>query len=325
MKAYVIQNGTYQLVDTPEQQPKGRQVLVHLKTAGLNHRDLNIKDRVGSKAEPYILGSDGAGVIEKTGDEASRLEIGEEVIINPSLNWYDNTEAPPEDFQIVGVPFNGTFAEKILISEDFVERKPTHLNGKEAGVFALSALTGYRALFTQGKIKEGETLFIPGVGGGVTSFIIQMAKAFGARVITTSRDSDKLKQSEKLGYDRGIVTDEDWKIALADEQIDLVIESIGGATFNKSLDVLKKGGRIVTFGSSTNDEFTFNLRSFFYGQYKLIGSTMGSREELHELIPFVEEHNIKPLLDKGYPLDDIDTAFTHLESQKQVGKIYIHM
>ncbi|MGP4040475.1 zinc-binding dehydrogenase [Gracilibacillus sp. D59] len=325
MKAYVIQNGTYQLVDMPEQLPKGRQVLIHLKTAGLNHRDLKIKDRVGNKADPYILGSDGAGVIEKIGDEASRFELGEEVIINPSLNWYDNTAAPPEDFEIVGVPFNGTFAEKILISEDFVERKPTHLSREEAGVFALSALTGYRALFTQGKIKEGETLFIPGVGGGVTSFIIQMAKAIGARVITTSRNYDKLKQAEELGYDRGIVTDEDWKIALADEQVDLVIESIGGATFNRSLEVLKKGGRIVTFGSSTNDEFTFNLRAFFYGQYKLIGSTMGSREELHELIPFIEKHNIKPLLDTGYPLDNIEKAFSHLESQKQVGKIYIHI
>ncbi|QGH34348.1 zinc-binding dehydrogenase [Gracilibacillus salitolerans] len=325
MKAYVIQNGTYQLVDIPEQQPKGRQVLVQLKTAGLNHRDLNIKDRVGNKAERFVLGSDGAGVIEKAGDEASRFEIGEEVIINPGLNWYDNTEAPPEDFEIVGVPFDGTFAKKILISEDFVERKPTHLSWEEAGVFALSALTGYRALFTQGILKEGETLFIPGVGGGVTSFIIQMAKAVGARVITTSRDSDKLKHAEKLGYDRAILTNEDWKIALADEQIDIVIESIGGATFNRSIDVLKKGGRIVTFGSSTNDEFTFNLRSFFYGQYKLIGSTMGSREELHELMQFIEKHNIKPLLDKGFPLDNIETAFTYLESQKQVGKIYIHM
>jgi zinc-binding alcohol dehydrogenase/oxidoreductase len=325
MKAYVVQNGTYQLVNMPELEPKAGQVLVRLKSAGLNHRDLKIKDRVGNKPEPYILGSDGAGVIEKAGEGSSRFKMGEEVIINPGLNWYNNSEAPPKDFEIVGVPFNGTFAEKILIKEDFVERVPTHLNWEEAGSFALSALTGYRALFTQGQIKEGETLFIPGVGGGVTSFIIQMAKAAGARVITSSRDYDKLKQAEQLGFDRGILTDEDWKTVLADEQIDIVIESIGGATFNKSLEVLKKGGRIVTFGSSTNDEITFNLRSFFYGQYKLIGSTMGSREELRELIDFIEKHHIKPLLDKGYPLADIDKAFTHLESQKQLGKIYIYM
>ncbi|MGN8645191.1 zinc-binding dehydrogenase [Gracilibacillus sp. HCP3S3_G5_1] len=325
MKAYVIQNGEYQLKDVPEHYPEGRQVLVRLKTAGLNHRDLQIKERIGKKTEYYILGSDGAGVIERTGEEVTRFEGGEEVIINPSLNWYDNTNAPPKDFEIVGVPFNGTFAEQILISEDFVEIKPNHLRWEEAGVFALSALTGYRALFTQGQIKEGETLFIPGVGGGVTSFIIQMAKAAGARVITTSRETEKLKQAEVLGYDRGILTSEDWKNALADEEIDIVIESIGGATFNRSLDVLKRGGRIVTFGSSTNDEFTFNLRSFFYGQYKLIGSTMGSREELRDLIQFIEKHDIKPFLDKGYPLDEIDNAFSYLASQKQLGKIYIHM
>ncbi|GAE91837.1 zinc-containing alcohol dehydrogenase [Gracilibacillus boraciitolerans JCM 21714] len=141
------------------------------------------------------------------------------------------------------MPYNGTFAEKIVISENFVERKPAHLTWPEAGVFSLSALTGYRALITQGKLKRNETLFIPGVGGGgVTSFIIQMAKVIGARVITTSRQPNKLKEAELLGFDRGLLTDDDWVKELEDEQIDMVIDSIGGATFNRSLEVLKKGG-----------------------------------------------------------------------------------
>ncbi|MDX8044853.1 zinc-binding dehydrogenase [Gracilibacillus sp. S3-1-1] len=325
MKAYVIQNGEYQLKDVEQPDPESNQVIVRLRTAGLNHRDLMIKNRVGNQEGYYILGSDGAGVIEQVGVKAKHFKVGEEVIINPGLNWYHNSEAPPKDFEIVGVPYNGTFAEYILISEDFIERKPTHLNWQEAGVFALSALTGFRALFTQGQIKKGETLFIPGVGGGVSSFIIQMAKAVGARVITTSRNPDKLKQAEQLGFDRGIGTEDNWQAALVDEQIDLVIESIGGSTFNRSLEVLKKGGRIVTFGSSTNDEMTFNLRSFFYGQYKMIGSTMGSKEELQQLIAFSEKHNIKPMLDRGYNLDEIDQAFTYLASQNQLGKLYVNI
>ncbi|WP_058306947.1 zinc-binding dehydrogenase [Gracilibacillus massiliensis] len=323
MKAYVVIDGEYRLRDVPERSPKDNEVLVKLKVAGLNHRDLMLKDRVKDKGKSFILGSDGAGIIEKMGDNASRFQIGDEVIINPSLNWYHKSEAPPKDFEIVGVPFAGTFADKILIHEDFIEQKPKHFSWEEAGVFTLSALTGYRALVTQGNIKKGETLFIPGVGGGVNSFIIQMAKALGARVITSSRDPKKLKESEKLGFDRGVLTTGDWKSELADEQIDMVIESIGGATFNRSLEVLKKGGRIVTYGSSTNDEFTFNLRQFFYGQYKLIGSTMGSREELHELIKLIKEYKISPIMDKGFSFDQIDQAFSYLASQEQLGKVYI--
>ncbi len=183
MKAYVVLDGEYQLSDVPKKEPKGKEVLVKLKTAGLNHRDLKLKDRIGKNSEPFTLGSDGAGIITKAGEKASRFNTGEEVIINPSLNWYDKSDAPPTDFEIVGVPYDGTFAENILISEDFIEKKPAHFTWEEAGIFTLSALTGYRALVTQGKIKKGETLFIPGVGGGVASFIIQIAKVLGARVI----------------------------------------------------------------------------------------------------------------------------------------------
>src|SRR5699024_1150093 len=146
---------------------------------------------------------------------------------------------------------------------------------------------GYRAMFTQGQLQQGQTVFIPGVGSGVNSFMIQMAKAFGAKVITTSRNEEKLEKARHLNFDIGLRTDDDWVEALKEETIDLVIESIGGATFNRSLDVLKRGGRLVIFGSSTNDVFEFNIRKFFYGQYKIIGSTMGSREELRELLAFV--------------------------------------
>lgn len=323
MKAFVVQNGVYQKKTMEEKEPAKGQVLVRLKTAGLNHRDLMIKNRVKENDPAYILGSDGAGVIEKAGERVTRFKEGEEVIINPSLNWFDKSEAPPEDFEIVGVPFDGTFAEKMVISEEFLEERPKHLTWEEAGVFALAALTGYRALFTQGQLQEGETVFIPGVGSGVNSFMIQMAKAIGARVITTSRSEEKLKKADITGYDIGLKTDDNWMNELAEETIDLVVESVGGSTFNRSLDILKRGGRLVTFGSSTEDTFAFNIRKFFYGQYKVIGSTMGSREELREVINFVERYNIKPIIDKGFSFDQMEAAFDYLASQKQLGKIYI--
>ncbi|UOQ85414.1 quinone oxidoreductase family protein [Gracilibacillus salinarum] len=321
MKAYVVKNAEQQLLEHPVREPEEGQVLVRVITAGLNHRDLKMKERIGSQEQAYLLGSDGAGVVEAIGDNVSRFQLGDEVIFNPSLNWYNNADAPPSSFKIL----DGTFAEYLLISEDFIEVKPSHMSWEEAGVFALSALTGYRALFTQGNLKKGDTLFIPGAGGGVTTFIIQMAKAAGARVITTSRDEEKLEKARQLGYDKGLLTSEDWGSALEGEQIDLVIESIGGATFNRSLEVLKKGGRLVTFGSSTDDQFTFNLRQFFYGQYKMLGSTMGSREEFRDLLHFCEVNKLKPILDRGYCLDEIDEAFSYLASQQQLGKVYITM
>ncbi|WP_066192735.1 MULTISPECIES: zinc-binding dehydrogenase [Gracilibacillus] len=321
MQSFAVQHGSQQFLEQQIADPQPNEVVVALRAAGLNHRDLMMKDRIGNQPDIYTLGSDGAGVVEKVGSEVSRFKIGDEVIINPSLNWYDKTSAPPDDFRI----FDGTFAERTVISEDFIEKKPDHLSWTEAGVFTLSALTGYRALVTLGQIKRGETLFIPGVGGGVVSFIIQLAKAKGAYVITTSRDPNKLKQAEILGYDRAILTDDNWEEQLADEEIDLVIETIGGATFNRSLGVLKKGGRIVTFGSSTEDQFTLNLRQFFYGQYQLFGSTMGSREELRELLAFCEQHELRPLLDKGFPFTKIDQAFDHLSGQTQLGKVYVVM
>ncbi|SER98329.1 zinc-binding alcohol dehydrogenase/oxidoreductase [Gracilibacillus ureilyticus] len=324
MKAYVVQNGEYKMKEVEEPSVEGNEVKVQLKTAGLNHRDLMIKQRVGTTETPYILGSDGAGVVVEAGVDCSRFAVGDEVIINPGLNWYEKSEAPPENFEIAGVPYPGTFAEKMVISEDFVEKKPSHFSWSEAGVFTLSGLTGYRALFTQGKIKESDTLFIPGAGGGVNSFIILLAKEIGAKVITTSRDKQKLKQAqEKLGYDVGILTEDNWVEKLGDETVDLVIESIGGKTFNRSLEVLKKGGRIVTYGSSTNDEITFDLRKFFYGQYRMTGSTMGSREELHELLSFVEQHDIKPVIDKQFAFSNIDKAFDYLGKQNQLGKVAV--
>ncbi|PWU69029.1 zinc-binding dehydrogenase [Gracilibacillus dipsosauri] len=323
MKAYVVKNGSYQFISVNNPRLGNKQIKIKLTSAGLNHRDLMIKERFANNTDAYILGSDGAGIVDQIGTEVTRFQVGDEVMINPSLNWYEKSAAPPAEFEIVGAPFSGTFAEYIIISEDFAEPKPNYLTWEEAGVLCLSGITGFRALFTQGEIKSGQTLFIPGVGSGVNSFIIQLAKAIGARVITTSRDKNKLKEAEVLGFDRALLTDDDWEKLLEKEEIDLVIESIGGATFNRSLNVLKKGGRIVTFGSSTEDKMTLNLREFFYGQYQLIGSTMGSREELREMLNFIEKHQIRPLLDKSFPFKEIDQAFAYLDKQKQLGKIAI--
>src|SRR5699024_5145692 len=159
-----------------------------------------------------------------------------------------NSPAPPEDFDILGMPDHGTFAEKIALSAEQVEKKPAYLSWEEAGVVALASLTGYRALFTKGELKKGETVFIPGAGSGVATSLISVAKHVGGKVIVTSRSEDKRQQALRLAAHMAIDTNSDWEEQLRDETIDLVIESVGQATFNKSLNVLKDGGRIVIFG-----------------------------------------------------------------------------
>lgn len=324
MKAFVHEFGKLKLKDMPEPVADKDEVVISLKVAGLNRRDLYIPGRRGDEAEALILGSDGAGIIESVGEEVTRFNVGDEVIINPSLYWHENSDAPPEGFDILGMPDHGTLAEKIAISGEQVEKKPEHLTWEQAGVLALSALTGYRALFTQGKFKRGQTVFIPGAGSGVATFMIIFAKHAGGKVIATSRSAEKRKQTKEiLGADLVIDTNSDWQKELKDETIDLVIESVGRATFNRSLDVLKKGGRIVTFGATTEDVVELNLRDFFYGQYKLIGSTMGSREEFRTMLEFIKKEGIYPEVDQTFTIDQCQEAFDYLEENKQFGKIAI--
>ncbi|WP_404452400.1 zinc-binding dehydrogenase [Virgibacillus necropolis] len=325
MKAFVHEHGKLDVKNLDEPDLNDDEVLVSIRAAGLNRRDVGIPNRRGRDEEALVLGSDGAGVIESVGAHVTEFSIGDEVIINPSLHWNDNSVAPPEGFDILGMPNHGTFAEKIAISAEQVEKKPTHLSWDEAGVLALSALTGYRALFTKGELKEGDTVFIPGAGSGVATYLIMFAKSAGAKVIVTSRSEEKRTKATELGADIVLDTTSDWPEQLADETVDLVIESVGKATFNRSLEVLKKGGRIVVFGATTEDTVDLNLRKFFYGQYQLFGTTMGSREELREMLAFVENHNLFPVVDTTFELNHAKEAFYYLKEGNQFGNVAIRI
>lgn len=321
MKAFVHEYGELTIKEMNEPFADHGQVAVSIRTAGLNRRDVAIPGRRGDDANALILGSDGAGVVESIGEGVSEFSVGDEVIINPSLNWYENSEAPPKQFDILGMPDNGTFTESIVLPAEQIEKKPEHLSWDEAGVLALSGLTGYRALFTKGNLQEGETLFMPGAGSGVATYLIQFAKHAGARVIVTSRSEAKRKQAIELGADRALDTNSNWPEELEEETIDIVIDSVGQATFNRSLEVLKKGGRIVTFGATTEDTVELNLRKFFYGQYQLIGSTMGSQEELRAMLEFIANHQIQPIVDRTFSLDEAQEAMNYLKESKQFGKV----
>ncbi|MGN1400626.1 MAG: zinc-binding dehydrogenase [Bacillus sp. (in: firmicutes)] len=309
-------------MEVPE--PKAGEVRVKLRASGLNHRDLFVLNRHLPDQPPLVIGSDGAGIIDKAGPEVTAVKVGDRVIINPGLGWKRNSPAPPPEFEIVGLPDHGTFAGYIILPEENVIPKPAYLSWEEAGVLSLAGLTAYRALFTRAKLKKNMTLLIPGIGSGVATFLLQFAKAHGAHVIVTSRSKHKRKKALEWGADQAIDTESDWEEAIG-EKVDVVIDCVGAATIRKSFKQLKAGGTIVTFGSSTGDEINFNLREFFYGQYNFLGSTMGSAEEYLEMVRFCEKHQIKPVIDSVFRLEEYNQAFHKLERAEQLGKIaFIH-
>jgi zinc-binding alcohol dehydrogenase/oxidoreductase len=301
--------------------PSVGEVRVKLKTAGLNHRDMFVLSRHQPTDPPLIIGSDGAGVIDAVGEGVKGVQIGDEVVINPGLGWKEKSAAPPKVFKILGHPDNGTFAEQVIVPVENVVPKPQYLTWEEAGVFSLAALTAYRALFTRGQLKPDMKVLIPGIGSGVATFLLKFAKAVGASVYVTSRSKEKCKKALEHGADKAIGSNEDWAVALDGEKMDLVIESVGAATFNKSVNQLRPGGTVVVFGASAGDTVQLNLRDFFYGQLNLLGSTMGSAEEYLEMIQFIEKHQIKPVLDQMYPLEQFEQAFEQMKNAHQFGKI----
>lgn len=325
MKAVFYEKGKLQVGERPNVHAGAGEVVVRIIVAGLNRRDLYTPDRLGEDAEALILGSDGAGIIQAIGPDVTGWNIGDEVIINPSLRWYEESPVPPADFEILSLPDDGTIAESIVISAEQIEKKPAYLTMIEAAAIGVAPLTGYRALVTKGQIKAGQTVFIPGAGSGVATFMIQFAHHLGARVIVSSRSEAKRQQALAIGADLAIDTNSDWVELLKDETIDLVIDSVGEATFNRSLQILKKGGIFVTFGATTDDITSINLRDFFYGQYTLLGTTLGSRAELRDCLQLMSQFEIHPIIDDIYLIDDVHKAFEKLRVNEQFGKIVITM
>ncbi|MGM8214625.1 zinc-binding dehydrogenase [Bacillaceae bacterium W0354] len=296
-------------------------VKIKMKTGGMNRRDLIVTQRHQEDQPPLVLGSDGAGIVEAIGEGVTKWKIGDEVVINPGIGWEKKSDAPPEGFEIVSLPDHGTFSEYMVVEENQIERKPDYLSWEEAGVLSLAALTAYRAIFTRGNLKSSDTVMLPGIGSGVLTFALKFAKAAGARVIVTSRSEEKLEKAKQLGADVAIHTNSDWNEELKSETVDLLIETIGRATFNKSLDVVRKGGSIVTFGATTEDIVEIDIRKFFYAQQNILGTTMGSTEELKEMLQFIEKHQIKPEIDQYFSMDQYQVAFEYLRDTKNFGKI----
>ncbi len=265
----VHEGGALVSEQVPDPEPGPGEVLVELKTAGLNRRDIYVRNGAYPFPLPLIPGSDGAGV---------RRDTGEEVVIYPGLGWGAREDAPAPDFQILGGPRDGTYAELIALPEANLFPRPSALSWEEAAAFPLAAVTAYRALFTRGGLQSGETVLILGAGSGVSTFAVQLAVQAGARVVVTSSSDEKIERAKSLGAAEGVNyrTTADWPAAVRElGPVDLALDSVG-STWQQSLDTVRRGGRVVVFGGTGGTEVALQVRPFYFGQHRCTGRSSGA-------------------------------------------------
>lgn len=306
-----------QLAEVPAPRPDHDWAVVQLKAAALNWHDVLVRQgRYGSPL-PHIPGADGAGV---------DVETGEEVMILPSLRWGDDESAPGPHWEILGDHRAGTYAELVRVPPCCVVPKPHGLTWSEAAALPLVGLTTYRALFSRGRLQRGESLLVLGAGGGVATMAVSLAAAAGCRVVVTSSSEDKIARARELGAVDGVLYDDpSWPGAarkLTGNGFDVVLDSVG--CWSESLSALRPGGRLAVLGASRGDRAELDIRPFYFGQFELLGTTMGSPRDFAGLLRFLDEYDVPPpIVDRAFGLDQAAAAHAYLESGQGFGKVVL--
>lgn len=295
--------------ERPEPEVPDGWTLVQVKAASVNHHDVWTLKGVGIAADrfPMILGCDAAGVDED----------GNEVVVHSVIG-----EGPDETLDpkrtLLSELHPGTFADLVAVPAENVIPKPAELTWAQAACLPTAWLTAYRMLTTRGQVQPGETVLIQGVGGGVATAATTLAKALGARVWVTSRDEEKRQRALELGADAAFASGE-----RLPERVDAVIESVGRATWDHSIKSLRPGGRIITTGATSGDASPALLSHIFFRQLSVIGSTMGTREELAALLELCATTGIRPLIDREIPMSDAAEGIAAVASGDLFGKIVL--
>lgn len=313
-------------VDTPE--PAAGEVRVKLHASALNRRDywMTLGMYPGMQL-PCIPGSDGAGVIDAVGDGVDQSQLGREVVIYPAREWGPNERAPGPAFRVLGMPDAGTFAEFIVTPADTVYDRPAHLSWEEAAAVPLAGLTSWRAAVTQGEVESGQTVLVTGAGGGVATFAIHWCVSKGAKVYVTSSSQDKLEAAKSIGaVGGGNYQDQDCYKQLRKEAggFDVIIDSAGGEALNAVLDTLNMAGRYVFFGATRGvPSAGLQLPKLFFKQVRIQGTTMGSQSEFADMLEWLGQHKIEPVVDQALPLGQAQAALRMMEKMEQTGKIVL--
>jgi zinc-binding alcohol dehydrogenase/oxidoreductase len=319
----------WELAEVTDPAPGPGEVVVDLKAASLNHRDVWIKaGQYAGVKYPCIPGSDGAGVVSRIGKGVAGDCAGSEVIINPSFDWGPNLHAQGDSFSILGLPRDGTLAQKVAVPAGQLSPKPAHLSWEEAAALPLGGLTAWRAVVSRASLTSSDRVLINGVGGGVAVLAMLFAVAHGAETWVTSSSQEKIAQAVKLGAAGGFLyTRKGWgtEAAKASGPFSLVVESAGGPGFGEVLEATAPGGRVVFFGATRGNPPELPMRKIFWRQVSLLGTTMGSPADWQAMIAYVSAHRVRPVVSHALPFGKAAEAFSLMEQGGQFGKIVLRM
>jgi NADPH:quinone reductase-like Zn-dependent oxidoreductase len=298
--------------------PADRQgwVTIALRASALNWHDVLVRQGRYRSPLPHIIGADGAGV---------RTDTGEHVVVLPSLNWGESDEAPSRRWEILGDHTPGTYAELVSVPADCLAAKPAGFSWPEAAALPLVGVTTYRALFVRGRLRAGESMLVVGAGGGIATMAISLAVAAGAAITVTSSSSDTIERAVSAGARGGVLHSEmEWPEqarAMSPNKagFDLVLDPVG--RWSESVRALRPGGRLVVLGANAAETAPMDIRSFYFGQFDLLGTTMGSSRDFAGLLNMIDRCSVPPpVIDREFPLDRAAEAHEHLERGRTFGK-----
>jgi zinc-binding alcohol dehydrogenase/oxidoreductase len=291
-------------------------VTVALRASALNWHDVLVRQGRYRSPLPHIIGADGAGV---------RTDTGEPVVVLPSLNWGDRDDAPGTRWEILGDHTPGTYAELVSVPVDCLAPKPVGMSWAEAAALPLVGVTTYRALFARGRLRAGESMLVIGAGGGIATMAIALAVAAGADITVTSSSTETIEHAVAAGARGGVLHSEtDWPdharaMSPDNAGFDLILDPVG--RWNESVRALRPGGRLVVLGANAAQTAPMDVRSFYFGQFDLLGTTMGSNRDFVGLLNMIDRCSVRPpVIDREFPLDRAAEAHEYLENGRNFGK-----
>jgi len=313
-------------------------VVVSLKAAALNHLDLFVLRGLPGlpPAFPHVLGADGAGVVEAVGSAVTRVKPGDRVLLNPGVSCQNcefclaGEQSLCTTYRLLGEHLPGTFAEAVRVPQWNVYPVPETVSWADAAAFPLVHLTAWRMVVTRAATKPGETVLIWGIGGGVALAALGIAKLLGATVIVTSSSDAKLERARALGADvtlnhASLDVPKELRRLLGGRGVNVVLDSVGEATWEKSLRALAPLGRLVTCGATTGPKVVTDVRRMFWYHYTLMGSTMGSAREFAEIVRLLASGALRPVVDSVAPLRDARAALERLAAGDHFGKLVLEV
>ncbi len=310
------------LEEVPDPVAGPGEVVVRLRTSALNHLDVWVRKGLPSVPKPRILGADGAGVVESLGDGVDGLEVGQRVVLNPGIEHGSR-------IMVVGEHCDGTNAERIAIDARQVFPLDDGLTFEQAAAFPLVFETAYRMLVTRAGVRDGQWALVWGIGGGVATAAFELCRALGVRTIVTSGSAEKLAAAREWGADVAVNHKDDDVVAAVKEAtgqgVDVVIETVGEATWARSLNAVRPAGKVVVCGATSGPNPPAMLHRFWWKQIDVLGSTMGTREDFVGAYDLVRSGKARVHVDRTYPLEEIAAAHERLEAGDQLGKIVLQL